>query len=228
MPDRRARPHRGRRRRAVAHGEPDGLRSRQGEGWPAPLEGEIAGDFDADIIELSGKVKDNTVIRARSLNIKLSPDKGKMQVVFGECSLEVARIRPRRARAPAAPRRLRRRAERRRECSRSTGPPLRRPAAHGGLSSANAHLWARTRRSAPESPRCGRRRALLGRILADLERALAEDDLHLALVRESLMLSERARMTVLSFTLPESSMMSASKSPAISPSEWSWPTFALP
>jgi cytoskeletal protein CcmA (bactofilin family) len=52
-------------------------------------EGEIAGDFDADVIELSGKVKDNTVIRARSLNIKLSPDKGKMQVVFGECTLEV-------------------------------------------------------------------------------------------------------------------------------------------
>jgi cytoskeletal protein CcmA (bactofilin family) len=52
-------------------------------------EGEISGDFDADVIELSGKVKDNTVIRAKSLNIKLSPDKGKMQVVFGECTLEV-------------------------------------------------------------------------------------------------------------------------------------------
>src|SRR5437867_1054481 len=35
-------------------------------------EGELAGEFDADVIELSGKVKDNTVIRAKSLNIKLA------------------------------------------------------------------------------------------------------------------------------------------------------------
>ena len=52
-------------------------------------EGELSGEFDADVIELSGKVKDNTVIRARSLDVKLSSEKGKMQVVFGECTLEV-------------------------------------------------------------------------------------------------------------------------------------------
>jgi cytoskeletal protein CcmA (bactofilin family) len=66
-------------------------------------EGEIAGDFDADIIELSGKVKDNTVIRARSLNIKLSPDKGKMQVVFGECSLEVGDDPTQKSASPGRP-----------------------------------------------------------------------------------------------------------------------------
>lgn len=68
-------------------------------------EGGIAGDFDADVIELSGKVKDNTVIRARSLNIKLSPDKGKMQVVFGECSLDVgeAPVKTEAVERPAAP-----------------------------------------------------------------------------------------------------------------------------
>jgi cytoskeletal protein CcmA (bactofilin family) len=52
-------------------------------------EGELAGEFDADVVQLSGTVKDNTVIRARSLEVKLAPPKGKMQVIFGECELEV-------------------------------------------------------------------------------------------------------------------------------------------
>ena len=52
-------------------------------------EGEIAGEFDADRVQLSGSVKDNTVIRAKSLEVKLAPANGKMQVIFGECQLEV-------------------------------------------------------------------------------------------------------------------------------------------
>jgi cytoskeletal protein CcmA (bactofilin family) len=52
-------------------------------------QGELAGEFDADVVQLSGTVKDNTVIRAKSLEVKLSSSDGKMQVVFGECSLEV-------------------------------------------------------------------------------------------------------------------------------------------
>ncbi len=52
-------------------------------------EGELAGEFDADTVQLSGTVKDNTVIRAKSLEVKLTPLKGKMQVIFGECDLEV-------------------------------------------------------------------------------------------------------------------------------------------
>lgn len=51
-------------------------------------EGEIAGVFDADVIELSGVVKDNTVIRAKSLHVKLESD-SKMHVTFGECALEI-------------------------------------------------------------------------------------------------------------------------------------------
>jgi cytoskeletal protein CcmA (bactofilin family) len=51
--------------------------------------GELAGEFDADTVQLSGTVKDNTVIRAKSLEVKLEPANGKMQVVFGECELEV-------------------------------------------------------------------------------------------------------------------------------------------
>jgi cytoskeletal protein CcmA (bactofilin family) len=52
-------------------------------------EGELAGEFDADLVQLSGTVKDNTIIRAKSLEVKLSPPNGKMQVVFGECELQV-------------------------------------------------------------------------------------------------------------------------------------------
>jgi len=52
-------------------------------------EGEIAGEFDADVVRLSGVVKDNTVVRAKSLEVKLAPADGRMQVIFGECALEV-------------------------------------------------------------------------------------------------------------------------------------------
>ena len=50
--------------------------------------GEIEGEFDADTIRLAGKVRDNTVLKAKTLEVKLSVD-GKMQVVFGECELSV-------------------------------------------------------------------------------------------------------------------------------------------
>jgi cytoskeletal protein CcmA (bactofilin family) len=51
--------------------------------------GELSGEFDAETVQLSGTVKDNTIVRAKSLEVKLAPANGKMQVVFGECSLEV-------------------------------------------------------------------------------------------------------------------------------------------
>ena len=60
-------------------------------------QGEIAGEFDADSIQLSGTVKDNTVIRAKSLEVKLQPANGKMQVIFGECQLEVGSEQPAKA-----------------------------------------------------------------------------------------------------------------------------------
>lgn len=60
-------------------------------------QGELAGEFDADVVQLSGTVKDNTVIRAKSLEVKLSPEKGKLQVIFGECELEVGSEQPVRA-----------------------------------------------------------------------------------------------------------------------------------
>jgi cytoskeletal protein CcmA (bactofilin family) len=52
-------------------------------------DGELSGEFDVDKVQLSGSVKDNTVIRAKSLEVKLAVTGSKMQVVFGECALEV-------------------------------------------------------------------------------------------------------------------------------------------
>ncbi len=52
-------------------------------------EGVLAGEVDADDIFLSGQVRDNTVIRAKSLEVKLAQDQGKLEVTFGQCTLEV-------------------------------------------------------------------------------------------------------------------------------------------
>lgn len=52
-------------------------------------DGELAGEFDADNVSLSGRVNDNTVIRSKSLEVKLSTDNGKPLVAFGDCVLEV-------------------------------------------------------------------------------------------------------------------------------------------
>lgn len=55
-------------------------------------EGTLSGRFEAEEVELSGVVKDKTVIRARSMEVKLSPDKGALEVTFGECELEVGEV----------------------------------------------------------------------------------------------------------------------------------------
>lgn len=52
-------------------------------------EGELSGEFDVDKVVLSGAVKDNTVIRAKALEVKLAVTGSKMQVVFGEVQLDV-------------------------------------------------------------------------------------------------------------------------------------------
>jgi cytoskeletal protein CcmA (bactofilin family) len=47
-------------------------------------QGELSGEFEADRVELAGTVKDKTVIRAQTLEMKLGSQRGKMQVIFGE------------------------------------------------------------------------------------------------------------------------------------------------
>ena len=51
--------------------------------------GELAGEVEAETVQISGRVRDRTVIRARSLDVSLSVTKGGMQVVFGECELAI-------------------------------------------------------------------------------------------------------------------------------------------
>jgi len=52
-------------------------------------QGEIEGEFDAETVRLAGRVRDNTVIRAKSLEVKLVSENAKMQVVFGETELSI-------------------------------------------------------------------------------------------------------------------------------------------
>ena len=51
--------------------------------------GELAGEVEAETVQISGRVRDRTVIRARTLDVSLSVTKGGMQVVFGECELAI-------------------------------------------------------------------------------------------------------------------------------------------
>jgi cytoskeletal protein CcmA (bactofilin family) len=51
--------------------------------------GELAGEFEADNVELSGRVHDKTIIRARSLEVKLQRSDGRLELMFGECELAV-------------------------------------------------------------------------------------------------------------------------------------------
>jgi len=67
-------------------------------------EGVLAGHVDADSVYLSGSVRSDTVIKAKTLEVKLQqPEGGKLQVTFGECILDVGDDP--RADAQAAPKR---------------------------------------------------------------------------------------------------------------------------
>jgi cytoskeletal protein CcmA (bactofilin family) len=62
-------------------------------------EGSLGGEIEADSVELSGSVSDDTVIKAASLEVKLSQSAGsKLRVSFGNCELQVgdpaAKVKP--------------------------------------------------------------------------------------------------------------------------------------
>ena len=53
-------------------------------------EGSLAGEIDAESVELSGSISDDTVIRATTLEVKLAQSAGsKLKVTFGNCELQV-------------------------------------------------------------------------------------------------------------------------------------------
>ena len=51
--------------------------------------GEISGEIEAESVELSGKVNDQTVINAETLEVKLSQPQQGIQITFGNCELRV-------------------------------------------------------------------------------------------------------------------------------------------
>ncbi|MET0390728.1 MAG: polymer-forming cytoskeletal protein [Polyangiales bacterium] len=51
--------------------------------------GVLAGRVDADDIFLSGRVRSDTVIRAKTMEVKLQSNKQKLEITFGECILDV-------------------------------------------------------------------------------------------------------------------------------------------
>jgi cytoskeletal protein CcmA (bactofilin family) len=76
-------------------------------------QGELAGDVEAEAVQIAGVVRDKTVIRARTLQVTLNTTKG-MEVTFGDCELAVgdepnkeaaisAALAPAEASPPAAP-----------------------------------------------------------------------------------------------------------------------------
>ena len=56
-------------------------------------DGKISGDFDVDTAQLAGTVETNTVVRAASLDVKLTVATGKIQLTFGPTGRDGARGR---------------------------------------------------------------------------------------------------------------------------------------
>jgi cytoskeletal protein CcmA (bactofilin family) len=67
---------------------PSGVVSGRARVGAIESQGQLSGEFDADSVKLSGVVMDDTLIRAKVLEVKLTSDK-KMVVSFGESRLEV-------------------------------------------------------------------------------------------------------------------------------------------
>jgi cytoskeletal protein CcmA (bactofilin family) len=65
-------------------------------------EGEVGGEVDAEQVELSGRVCDATVIRSKSLDVKLAQGNGAMGVTFGNCELQVGELPVKTKAKPAA------------------------------------------------------------------------------------------------------------------------------
>jgi cytoskeletal protein CcmA (bactofilin family) len=54
--------------------------------------GEVGGEVMAESVELSGKVLDATVIRSKTLDVKLAQGQGGVEVTFGNCELQVGEL----------------------------------------------------------------------------------------------------------------------------------------
>jgi len=66
-------------------------------------QGEIAGEIEAEAVVLSGRVNDQTVIRAKTLEVTLTQAQGGIQVTFGNCELQVGDAKARMQEKAKAP-----------------------------------------------------------------------------------------------------------------------------
>src|SRR5262245_32534414 len=90
--------------------------------------GELSGEFDADLVELAGRVRDKTIIRAKSLEINLQRAEGGIEMVFGDCELNIGD-------APDKARAVREATSGRKE-AREAAPAAPAPSAAGGAAAA--------------------------------------------------------------------------------------------
>ena len=64
--------------------------------------GVVGGEVDAETVELSGRVCDATVIRSKTLDVKLAQGEGAVEVTFGNCELHVGDLPVKTKAKPAA------------------------------------------------------------------------------------------------------------------------------
>lgn len=64
--------------------------------------GEVGGEVFAEAVELSGRVCDSTVIRSKTLDVKLAQNEGAVEVTFGNCELQVGDLPVRAKEKPKA------------------------------------------------------------------------------------------------------------------------------
>jgi hypothetical protein len=108
--------------------------------------GELSGEFDAEVVELSGRVRDKTVIRAKSLEVSLQRAEGGLQMVFGDCELAVGDA-PDKARAVREAASGRKEQEKAREAAppAAAAPAAAAPESGGGEVSGEADMSASAR-----------------------------------------------------------------------------------
>jgi len=56
-------------------------------------QGDIAGIIEAETVELAGTVRDESLIRARTLDVKLASADSPSHVVFDDCELEIGEVK---------------------------------------------------------------------------------------------------------------------------------------
>jgi cytoskeletal protein CcmA (bactofilin family) len=73
----------------VIHVSPTGIVAGKVKVTELRSAGEVAGEIEAETVKIAGRVRDKTVIRARTLEVTLTRESGGTEVTFGECELAV-------------------------------------------------------------------------------------------------------------------------------------------